>query len=72
MTPSTDARFAPAHLIVNPASGGASALLRRLTRTARERGVLVRVLAPGENAGQAALGAADDGARALAVAGGDG
>ena len=72
MTPLTDAKFTPAHLIVNPASGGASALLRRLTRTARERGVLVRVLAPGENAGQAALGAADDGARALAVAGGDG
>ena len=72
MTPLTDAGIAPAHLILNPASGGASTLLRRLTRTARKRGLPVRVLAPGENAGHAALEAADEGARALAVAGGDG
>jgi diacylglycerol kinase family enzyme len=67
-----DVKVAPAHLILNPASGGTAVLLRRLTRAARERGILVRVLEPGEDAGHAALGAADDGAQALAVAGGDG
>ena len=72
MPPSTDAGVAPAYLILNPASGGAAVLLRRLTRAARERGIRVRALAPGEDAGHAALEAADDGARALAVAGGDG
>jgi diacylglycerol kinase family enzyme len=72
MPPSTDAKVAPACLILNPASGGAAALLRRLTRAARERGIRVRVLAPGEAAGNAALEAADGGARALGVAGGDG
>jgi diacylglycerol kinase family enzyme len=72
MTPLTDAKVTPAFLILNPASGGAAALRRRLTRTARERGLLVRVLAPGEGARRVALEAADDGARALAVAGGDG
>ena len=72
MLPLTDASVAPAHLILNPASGGAVALLRRLTRAARERGIRGRVLATGEDARHAALKAADDGARALAVAGGDG
>ena len=72
MLPLTDANVAPAHLILNPASGGAAALLRRLTRAARERGIRVRALATGEDARHAALEAADDGARALAVAGGDG
>jgi diacylglycerol kinase family enzyme len=72
MPPLTNARVAPAHLILNPASGGAAALLRRLMRTARERGIRVRALRPGEAAGSAAIEAADDGARALAVAGGDG
>jgi diacylglycerol kinase family enzyme len=67
-----DVKVAPAHLILNPASGGTAVLLRRLTRAARERGIQVRVLEPGEDAGHAALGAADDGAQALAVAGGDG
>ncbi|HEV2742908.1 MAG TPA: acylglycerol kinase family protein, partial [Rubrobacter sp.] len=68
----TDASVAPAHLILNPASGGAAALLRRLTRAARERGIRVRALATGEDARHAALEAADDGAKALAVVGGDG
>jgi diacylglycerol kinase family enzyme len=72
MLPLTDASVAPAHLILNPASGGAAALLRRLTRAARERGIRVRALATGEDARHAALESADDGARALAVAGGDG
>ena len=72
MSRSTDTRAATACLILNPASGGAAPLLRRLTRASRKRGIRARVLAPGEDAGRAALEAADDGARALAVAGGDG
>ena len=72
MPPMGDARGTSAHLIINPASGSAGVLLRKLTRAARERGIRARVLAPGEAAGHAALEAADDGARALAVAGGDG
>jgi diacylglycerol kinase family enzyme len=72
MSRSTDTRGAPACLILNPASGGAAPLLRRLTRASRKRGIRARVLAPGEDAGRAALEAADDGARTLAVAGGDG
>ncbi len=69
---SADAAVTSAHLILNPASGSTGVLLRRLTRAARERGIQARVLAPGEDAKRAALQAADDGARALAVAGGDG
>ena len=72
MSPVADAKVTPAYLILNPASGGTAVLLRRLTRAARERGIRVRALAPGENARHAALGAADDGAGSLAVAGGDG
>ena len=72
MPPVADAKGTPAYLILNPASGGAALLLRRLARTARERGIRVRVLAPGEHAGHAATEAADDGAGSLAVAGGDG
>jgi diacylglycerol kinase family enzyme len=72
MRPVADTRTAPAYLIFNPASGGAAFLLRRLTRAARERGIRVHVLASGEDARHAALGAADDGAGSLAVAGGDG
>ena len=72
MPPVADASVAPAHLILNPASGGAAFLLRRLNRAARERGIRVRALATGEDARHAALEAADDGAKALAVAGGDG
>ena len=61
-----------AHLIVNPASGSAAAFLEKLTGAARERGIRVRVLEPGQDARLAALAAAGDGARSLAVAGGDG
>ena len=68
----TDAKSASTRLILNPAAGGAATVLRRLTRTARERGIRVRVLEPGEDARHAALAAADDGAETLAVAGGDG
>ncbi len=67
-----DAKTSPAYLILNPASGSAAALLRSLTGAARERGIRVRVLEPGEDARHAALEAADAGAEALAVAGGDG
>ncbi len=67
-----DARATSSYLILNPASGSTAALLRRLTRAARERGIRMRVLEAGEDARLAALGAADDGAQALAVAGGDG
>lgn len=72
MPPVAEARVGSARLILNPASGGAAVLLRRLTRVARDRGLRVRVLEPGEGARHAALEAADDGVRALAVAGGDG
>jgi diacylglycerol kinase family enzyme len=61
-----------AHLIVNPAAGSAATLMESLTRAARERGIRVRVLEPGEDARLAALAAAEDGAESLAVAGGDG
>ena len=67
-----DAKGASAHLILNRAAGNAAALLGSLTRAARERGIRVRVLEPGEDATLAALEAADDGAESLAVAGGDG
>jgi hypothetical protein len=70
--PVADAKGSSAHLILNPASGSAAALLRSLTRAARELGIRVRVLEPGEDAKHAALEAADAGAQVLAVAGGDG
>jgi diacylglycerol kinase family enzyme len=66
------AKGSSAHLILNPAAGSTAALLGRLTGAARERGIRVRVLEPGEDARLAALEAADDGALALAMAGGDG
>src|SRR5918998_3890140 len=72
MPPMGDARGTSAHLIINPASGSAGVLLRKLTRAARERGIRARVLSLGEDARHAAIEAADDGARELAVAGGDG
>jgi diacylglycerol kinase family enzyme len=67
-----DAKGASAHLILNRAAGNAAALLASLTRAARERGIRVRVLEPGEDATLAAIEAADGGAESLAVAGGDG
>jgi|GEM_PF-2544071 undecaprenyl-diphosphatase len=72
MPPVVDAKGSSAHLILNPASGSAAALLRSLTRAARELGIRVRVLEPGEDAKHAALEAADAGAQVLAVDGGDG
>jgi diacylglycerol kinase family enzyme len=68
----TDAKGTSAHLIINPAAGSAATLTESLTRAARERGIGMRVLEPGEDAKHAALEAADAGAESLAVAGGDG
>jgi hypothetical protein len=39
-----------AQLIVNPSAGGAAGFLDGLTKTARERGIRVHVLEPGEDA----------------------
>ena len=61
-----------AHLILNPAAGSTAAYLGRLKGAARERGIGVRVLEPGQDVRLAALEAVEDGARSLAVAGGDG
>ena len=72
MPPVDEPRDSFIHLILNPAAGNTAALLASLTRAARECGIGVRVLEPGEDARHAALAAADDGAEALAVAGGDG
>jgi diacylglycerol kinase family enzyme len=63
---------ASAHLIVNPAAGSAAAFLGQLIRAARERGIRLRLLEPGQDPRLAALAAAADGAGSLAVAGGDG
>ena len=67
-----DAKVTSSCLIINPSAGSAATIMGRLTRAARERGIAVRVLEPGENARHAALEAAEDGAESLAVAGGDG
>src|SRR5215213_9223659 len=72
MPPVADAKGTSAYLILNPAAGSAAALLGSLFSAARERGIRVHVLEPGEDATLAALEAADDGAESLAVAGGDG
>ena len=72
MSPVDDADGTSAYLILNAAAGSSADLLRRLTSAARERGIRVRILQPGEDVRQAALEAADEGAESLAIAGGDG
>jgi diacylglycerol kinase family enzyme len=67
-----DARVTSCCLIINPTAGSAVALAGSLTGAARERSIGVRVLEPGEDAGHAALEAAEEGSGSLAVAGGDG
>jgi diacylglycerol kinase family enzyme len=67
-----DAKGSFAHLVLNPAAGGAAAFMGRLTEAARERGIRVGVLEPGEDVKHAALAAAEAGAQVLGVAGGDG
>ena len=69
---SVDTKGSSAHLILNPAAGSTATFPRRLIRAARERGIRVRVLEPGEDARLAALEAVEEGAKSLAVAGGDG
>ena len=61
-----------AQLVFNPAAGGAVAIREGLTRAARGHGILVRVVERGQDARQAAQAAVEEGARTLAVAGGDG
>jgi diacylglycerol kinase family enzyme len=61
-----------AHLILNPAAGGAAGYLDELTKTAREHGIPLRVLQPGEDARIAALEVVANGVHALGIAGGDG
>jgi diacylglycerol kinase family enzyme len=72
MLPVADAKGSFAHLVLNPAAGGAATFLGRLTEAACERGIRVGVLEPGEDMKHAALAAAEDGAQVLGVAGGDG
>jgi diacylglycerol kinase family enzyme len=72
MPPVSEAKGTSGYLILNPAAGSAATLTESLTRAARERGIGVRVLEPGEGAGHAALEAAEEGVESLAVAGGDG
>jgi len=57
---------------LNPAAGGAVAIREGLARAARKHGILVRVVERGQDARQAAQAAVEEGARTLAVAGGDG
>jgi diacylglycerol kinase family enzyme len=59
-------------LVVNPRSGGGKAERYGLVGAARERGVMVRVLAPGDDIVQLVRDAVADGADAIGVAGGDG
>ena len=72
MPPVADAKGTVSHLILNPAAGSATTLIESLTSAARERGIRVRALEPGEDVRLAVLEAADEGAESLAVAGGDG
>jgi diacylglycerol kinase family enzyme len=67
-----EVKVSSAHLILNPAAGGAAGYIGGLTQTARERGIRVRVLESGEDARLAAVAAVEDGADVLGVAGGDG
>jgi diacylglycerol kinase family enzyme len=59
-------------LFVNPRSGGGKAARARLPERARERGIDVVVLGPGDNLPALVDQAVADGADALGVAGGDG
>jgi diacylglycerol kinase family enzyme len=70
--PMVDTRVSSAHLIVNPTAGSAAAFGGTLIEAARERGIRVRVLEPGQDARLAALAAVEEGAESLGVAGGDG
>src|SRR5215217_8537263 len=72
MPPIADTGVSSAQLILNPSAGGAVAIREGLARAARKHGILVRVVERGQDARQAAQAAVEEGARTLAVAGGDG
>jgi diacylglycerol kinase family enzyme len=75
MTPSAWAAADPPQrpvLFVNPRSGGGKAARARLPERARERGIDVVVLRPGDSLPALVDQAVADGADALGVAGGDG
>jgi diacylglycerol kinase family enzyme len=72
MPPIADTGDSSVQLVFNPAAGGAAALRDGLGRAARKHGILVRMVERGQNARQAALAVAEEGATTLAVAGGDG
>src|SRR5215217_7064117 len=72
MPPIADTGVSSAQLILNPSAGGAVAIREGLARAARKHGILVRVVERGQDARQAAQAAVEEGARSLAVAGGDG
>ena len=57
-----EAKGSSAHLILKPTAGSAAGFLGRLTEAARERGIRVGVLEPGENVRHASLAAAVAGA----------
>jgi diacylglycerol kinase family enzyme len=59
-------------LFVNPRSGGGKAARSSLAGRARERGIDVIELRPGDDLAELARAAAEEGADALGVAGGDG
>jgi diacylglycerol kinase family enzyme len=59
-------------LLVNPRAGGGKAERLSLTAAARNRGIRVIELAPGEDPGEVAERAAEEGGDALGIAGGDG
>jgi diacylglycerol kinase family enzyme len=59
-------------LLVNPGSGDGTAARTRLAEAARDRGIDVAVLTPGENLSALVRNVVADGADALGVAGGDG
>ncbi len=59
-------------VVVNPRSGGGRAAAAGLAAAARDRGIDVRELRPGEDLAALVRGAVADGADALGMAGGDG
>jgi len=59
-------------LFVNPRSGGGRAARARVAERARDRGIEVTVLQPGDDLGQLVATAVASGADALGIAGGDG
>jgi diacylglycerol kinase family enzyme len=59
-------------LLVNPRSGGGAAARANIAERARELGIEVAILSPGQSLAEAARAAVSSGADALGMAGGDG